>query len=181
MTHAAMRPGRMERPPAWALPVTVPGDLVLLSQPGTVVGIGPICAYPVGFSFYLIASLDTTRSSLSELLFLGRTAHERENMTRLLVRYSDGAAARVVENKITAAGEDLILRYCGEERQVNENLARQESMWWVSPLPPPGPVEFQIHLPAPAQVSGIARCDGTAIIQAASRSEVLWPGTATHE
>lgn len=175
MTHAAMGPGRRARPPAWALPVTVAGDLLLLSQPGTVIGVGPICAYPVGFTFYLIASLDTGLASPPELLFLGRTAHERENMTRLLIGYSDGTAASSAVTKRTAGGEELTLRYCGEVREVNGNWSRQESTWWVSPLPPPGPIEFQIHLPAAKQASGTAHCDGTSIIQAASRSEVLWP------
>jgi hypothetical protein len=123
----------------WALPVTVPGDLVLLSQPGAVVGIGPICVYPVGFSFYLIVSLDAALTDSPELLFLGRSAHERDNMTRLLIRYGDGAAARTSENKITAGEDDLILRYCGEERQVNENLTRQESLWWGFTTPTPRP------------------------------------------
>jgi len=173
---AAMRPGRAENPPAWALPVTVPGDLVLISQPGALVGIGPICAYPVGFTFYLMASLDSTVANPPELLFLGRTTYERQNMTRFLIRYSDGMTAASGHNRRAAEKGELTLRYCGEQRQPNRNWVRQESMWWVSPLPPPGPVEFQIHLPALQQATGATDCDGTAIIQAASRSEILWPG-----
>jgi hypothetical protein len=172
-----MRPGRAENPPAWALPVTLPGDLVLISQPGTLVGIGPICACPAGFTFYLMASLDSTVANPPELLFLGRTTYERQNMTRFLIRYIDGMTAASGHNRRAAEKGELTLRYCGEQRQPNGNWVRQESMWWVSPLPPPGPVDFQIHLPAPQQATGAAHYDGTAIIQAASRSEVLWPGT----
>jgi hypothetical protein len=53
---------------------------------------------------------------------------------------------------------------------------RAESRWWVSPLPGPGRIEFSVFLPSAAEADGTASMDAAVIIEAAARSEVLWPG-----
>jgi hypothetical protein len=50
--------GWAEAPPTWALPVTAAGNLVLVREGGVLVSVGAICAYPVGFVFYLAIGLD---------------------------------------------------------------------------------------------------------------------------
>ena len=52
---------------------------------------------------------------------------------------------------------------------------RAESRWWVSPLPPPGLVEFGVFLPGAAGPTGTASMDAAAILEAAGRSRALWP------
>jgi len=47
--------------------------------------------------------------------------------------------------------------------------------WWVSPLPPPGRVEFGVFVPGAAGPAGPASMDAVAILEAASRSRALWP------
>jgi len=50
-------------PPVWALPVTVAGDLVLVRRGGVLVSVGAICAYPVGFEFYLTIGFDRRQAA----------------------------------------------------------------------------------------------------------------------
>jgi hypothetical protein len=58
-------------------------------------------------------------------------------------------------------------------------VPRAESGWWVSPLPPPGPVGFTVFLQGAAEPSGTAVIDADPIIAAARRSQALWPEAAS--
>jgi hypothetical protein len=45
------------------------------------------------------------------------------------------------------------------------------SQWWVTPLPPPGPVQITIHLGGRSDVTGSGYLDGQAIAEAGSRAQ----------
>jgi len=53
--------------------------------------------------------------------------------------------------------------------------ARWESEFWLWPLPPPGPLAVVIEWPAEGIELTREEVDSAPIIEAASRSEVLWP------
>src|SRR5215831_13493570 len=46
--------------------------------------------------------------------------------------------------------------------------------WWVTPLPPPGPVELAIHLNGETNPTGAAHLDGAALARAAGQAEAVW-------
>jgi hypothetical protein len=71
---------------------------------------------------------------------------------------------------------DAVLRFSGGESGIRNNSpnARCESWWWVSPLPPPGPVEFAIFLHGSPGPTGTARIDASQITSAAAKAEILW-------
>lgn len=160
-------------PPSWALPVTMTGDLVLVHEPGLLIGIGPICVYPTGFFIYLLIIFDTVHEGETWLSFTGRTEQERRTRTRLLVRYPDGKTADSTRKSRTESDQP-ILSYFADNRQVYGNIARQEVVWWTSPLPAAGPLNFEIRLPNATKASGTGHVAGSTIRTAAARSEVLW-------
>src|SRR5213080_4592519 len=76
-------------PPTWALPVTAATTLVLVRQGGVLASVGPVCAYPVGFEFYLTFGFDTGPDAEGRawpprdrlLGFQGRGNEEQESAT----------------------------------------------------------------------------------------------------
>jgi hypothetical protein len=178
--------GWAETPPTWALPVTAVGDLVLVREGGVLVSVGAICACPVGFVFYLVISLDPhpaagwrKRATGSRVLgFHARTPEERESATRIVVGFPGGKTADSVAGMTGVTSGEPVLSFAGGDSVIPAYapLLRAESRWWVSPLPGPGRVEFSVFLRGAAEPDGTASMDAPAIIEAAARSEVLWPG-----
>jgi hypothetical protein len=166
-----------EYPPTWALPVTVAGDLTLVSQPGIQASIGALCAYPAGFLFYLIIGIDPDRATDRTIRFRGHTPQERASATRLQVEFFDG---RVVDSMVSMSSQvtapEPVLLFSGGQSNIHDYSSnpRCESRWWVSPLPPPGPVTFTLFLRGAADPAGTTRMDAALITQAAVQSEVLW-------
>ena len=166
---------------AYALPVTVAGDLVLAQKPGVLAWVGPVCAYPAGFSFYLTIGLDRAHVADRLITFRGHGTAERATVTRLEVSFSDGRiadSAATFSNGRQVRPGDPVLRFSGGSSEVRDYhlVPRSESRWWVSPLPPPGPVVFRLFLQGSAESTGTAEMDAGLISEAASRSEILWPG-----
>jgi hypothetical protein len=172
--------------PAWALPVTVAGDVVLVREGGVLVSVGAVCAYPVGFEFYLTIGFDlrkaarrTTQGDGRRVLgFHARTPAEQASATRIVVGFASGATADSVAcmgGKPTPG--EPVLRFAGGDSMIGSYspVLRAESRWWVSPLPPPGRIEFRVFLHGAAEPSGAASMDAAGILAAASRSQALWP------
>jgi hypothetical protein len=191
-----------EEPPAWVLPVTIAGDLVLVREPGVLVSVGAICAYPSGFEFYLTIGLDRARVADRKISFRVHSEEDRASAARLRVGFSDGQVGDSLARgtgRVTAG--ELLLRWCRGESGIQDysTVPRCESQWWVSPLPPPGPVEFTVVLPGavtvgaptdgtggapdavglsrgPVPASGTARVNASLITSAAAGAQSLWPG-----
>jgi hypothetical protein len=162
-------------PPAWALPVTVPGDVVLLRQSGAMIAVTAVCAYPVGFVFYLIAGFDLSQADgPARLQFRVRTAAEQASAARLQVSFPDGRVADSVADQAgLPTAERPVLTCVGEGGTQEGGYLLQESRWWVSPLPPAGPVDITIYLGGSAVPGGTGRIDARLITEAAARCDVL--------
>jgi hypothetical protein len=121
------------------------------------------------------------------ILFNPHTAQDRvgmlhmrgglHRMPRLGIRFSDGRSAGQSVTNMMAMGKDeqglptgIVLRQTGSSGGSNG--------WhfgvWVYPLPPDGPVEVFIGLPAAGLDEASVTVDGAAIREAASRAKVLW-------
>jgi hypothetical protein len=170
--------GLTERPPGWALPVTISGDLALIRQPAVLASIGAICVYPNGFTFYLTIGLDPDRVNDQTIRFHAHTLEERASTTKLQIHFPNGQTVDSLTRTPERAAEGRpILRFCGGRSVISSYspYARCESRWWVSPLPPPGSVEFAIFLQGSAEQSGTALIDANQITNAATKAEILWP------
>jgi hypothetical protein len=178
--------GWAQEPPAWALPVTVPGDLVLIREGGVVASVGGLCAFPMGFAFYLTISFKRdhvatrkAREPGGEMLwFDARTEEEREATSRMTVRLPGWAVAdSLAYMSMPVVPGEPVLRFSAGDSGIQTYLSelRAESKWWVSPLPGPGQTEFSVFLHGAAEAEGTASMDTAGIIQAATRSQMLWP------
>jgi hypothetical protein len=166
--------GWSEIPPSWALPVTVPGPLVLVRGEGMLAWIAPMCAYPTGFLFSLAINLNLGDAGELGIDFDARPPRDQASLSRLWVRF-DGAVVDSAEAMTwKAVTGQPVLRARGRYSTVRAGYSRHVSRWWVSPLPRAGPVEFAVFLPGAAGRSGSARMEASLITSAARRSVVLW-------
>lgn len=182
--------GILKSPPTSALPVTVAADLVLVRAGGVLASVGAVCAYPTGFEFYLTVGFDPaagaawrTRVPGSQVLgFHMRTPAERESASRIVVGFPGGKSADSADGMAgSVAPREPVLRFAGGESAIRSYfpVLRAESRWWVAPLPPPGLVDFTLFLHGAAEPDGTASIDAAVIIEAAGRSQVLWPAGET--
>ncbi len=155
------------RPPSGIVPVTVPGDLILVRGPRLAAWAGAVSASPAGFGFTLLIVTDTGQTPDFAL-----HPGERDSRTWLEVRFADGRARAADLNACTPyeqpEGPSLTFEYDANCEGSNH------SRWWVTPLPPPGPVSLEIHLDGQPEPSGVGHLDGQSLIDAARRAEVAW-------
>lgn len=167
MTSVRRRTG----PPGGTVPVVVPGDVVLVDTPGLVVWAGAVAAYPEGFEFTLL--MLSGAGPLAELPSWALDAPLRDQGAWIAVRFGDGRyrAADMNANTPFDQPQGPHVRMQHAEGHGNCDTSR----WWVSPLPPPGPVELAIHLNGDLNPAGTAQLDGAALVRAASAAAIVWP------
>lgn len=160
-------PLRQDRPPAEDVPVAVPGDLILVRSSGLVAWIGALTVTSAGFEFTL--SL-TAGAEGREVAYFALHEGERGDHTWLGVRFADGRETTADLNSHTWPGgsENLWLNCLYGDAM---GAGWHDSRWWVSPLPPPGPVELTVHLNGDAGPSGTGTINGQALLDAASAVE----------
>ena len=160
-------------PPSGVIPVVVPDDVVLARAAGLVVWAGAVTVYPQGFAFTLLTLFDTRQPGPPAASWALDVA-ERGRMTWLEIGYPDGRrrAADLNANTPHRQSRGPHLRMLDGSASENSNVDR----WWVTPLPPPGPVELAIHLSGQAEPTGVANLDGAALAGAAAAAKVMWTG-----
>lgn len=157
-------------PPAGTVPVVVPGDLVARAV-GLAVWAGAVTVYREGFAFTVLTLADTRRVAPPAPWALD--VPERDRMTWLTVGYADGRSRAADLNANTPRRQPRgphvsFLNGSGSD-------GRDESRWWVTPLPPPGPVTLAIHLNGQRTPTSVGNLDGGAIAHAAASAETRWP------
>ena len=176
---------RRMSPPENEFPAGV-GLMVLLGRTDdAAVGITRIEAFSTGFQFTLAVRL---REALRELarggLFMLLSSHVHPGIEipladRLLLglEYPNGDRASTVQNMrmlgpgAVADSQQLVLVQQGGgggEQSLDQT-------YWVSPLPPEGPVTFVLAWPAFGLPESRTVLDSAAIRAAAGRSQRLWP------
>lgn len=158
-----------DKPPAPDIPVAVPGDLILVRQPGLLAYAGAFTVSSTGFEFTVRIAADIARHpglmSRSWALHLDW----REHHWWLEMRFADGriCAADLNTNTWPGTSQDIRVKLLsGESRDGCSN-----TQWWVSPLPPPGPVELTIHLNGQDAPVGSATIDAGPLLEAAAKVE----------
>ncbi len=171
-------------PPAWdraadgVLPATLAVDAVVHRSEQAVIAVDTLKVYPNGFVIDVVILLDP------------RTAHERlgmmglrpgaRRMPRLGVRFSDGRSAG--QGDVGFGGR---MNTPKDEDGFPTGIWMQHSGgggggggWrfgaWVYPLPPEGPVEIFVGLPALGLDEASVTVEGAAIREAANRAVVVW-------
>ncbi|HEY2441557.1 MAG TPA: hypothetical protein VGI31_00330 [Streptosporangiaceae bacterium] len=157
-------------PPGGTVPVVVPGDVVLVREPGLVVWAGAVTVFPEGFQFTLLTLFDTSRVPPADFAL---DVPDRGRMTWLEVRFADGRRRGVDLNANTPPDQPQRPQVTMQDGVWADGWFR--SMWWVTPLPPPGAVELVIHLGGADGLTGSGLLDGARLTEAASRADVVWP------
>jgi hypothetical protein len=158
-------------PPAGAIGITVPGDLVLVREASLAVWAGAVTAFPQGFEFTLLTLADLRHAVLPA----GPSPRHAGPGTWLEIHYADGRArsADLDTNSPPEQPEGPHLTVTDAIEMTSEgwNISR----WWVTPLPPQGLVEITVHLGGDPQLTGAGHLDGRAIAAAALRAGTAWP------
>src|SRR5262249_53480655 len=176
---------RRTSPPDNELPAAVGLTAVLGRTDDAAVGVTQMEAFSTGFQFTLAVRLRRARPELvGGNLFMLISSHARPGVEvpldqRLLlgVEYADGRRASTLRDMrmrgpaATAGDEQLVLVQHGGgggDRTVDSN-------YWVSPLPPDGPVTFVLAWAAFGMPESRTVLDGATIRSAAEGSLLLWP------
>ena len=163
------RPGRGNQwdPPAAELPrVAVADALVLARTEEVAVAVTAIWAFRAGFEFWLRCQFRHSGPALAD--------QADDQSLHIGVQFADG---RKVANmaRVPEAAESmpagLILRPLG----FGGGLRHRGRSYWVSPLPPVGPVTFVCEWAAFEIGEQRAEADAQLILDAARRSVQLWP------
>jgi hypothetical protein len=162
-------------PPENEIPVGLAVDTVLARTDDAAIALLAAHVYTTGVSFGLAVRVRawprSTRHGLSELVF----GHESPAGRLLLgVELADGRRASNLEVRGPQPDStDMVFLASGGS---GGQLSVDQS-WWLSPLPPEGPVRFVVSCDGLGIEETTTEVDGTALHRAAERVVTLWPWT----
>ncbi|WUH89841.1 hypothetical protein OG900_06715 [Streptomyces sp. NBC_00433] len=179
---------RRERRRPWhqrdhVLPASVPGDAQVVRTEAAAVWVGALRAYPNGFAFMMRAVRRELPGGgvrqgwpLWDLRPDPFRSAEGNTGLRLGIQYADGRRAATGEgigrSPVEPAGPESIWLL---EGGGSGNELSWQSEFWVSPLPPDGPVTLVSVWADAGAPEQRAELDGAAIRAAAARAVELWP------
>jgi hypothetical protein len=165
------------------VPVTVPVRALLARTDDAAVTLTGVQVFSTGTGFTLAVrcrpeALPDGEAELHELLWQGR----RGRGTALLVgvEFADGRrASNLPDRDPFAAGgdpEDLVFT----QGSGSGDRLTVEQEWWLSPLPPAGPLRVVVRCDLLGLPETVTELDGAAIRAAAEDVVVLWPWVPPH-
>jgi len=164
-------------PPEGALPGVVAIELVLARNERAAVYVGRCAAYPAGFEFevrvvVVAAGLDPSLNG--PYARRGGDGNNYDEMLRFGIEFADGGRATNVRHQ-TPRDDGPVAPYMrgmggrGSPTSWNQGF-------WVWPLPPPGALAFVCEWPAADIAHTRVEIDAQAVIDAAGRATVVFPG-----
>lgn len=174
----------IERKPWWGPPQNVVGGVVPVSLTMANTGdvalhIDNLTAYPTGFGFSLQVIYRTDEISqdldpdLWDLL-PSRVAEDPERGLRFGVQFADGTKGTNVNRfpEDLETEPELPVLWSGRSGGSGARYVHES---WVWPLPPPGPLAFVVRWNDAGIPQTRREIDAELVIEAAARSETLWP------
>jgi hypothetical protein len=162
-----------EGPPFREIQIAVPGDLVLVQEPGLLVWAGAFTVSSRGFGFALRITANVSDPDVHMPEPFALHPHQRDHGTWLSVRFADGRSCAAVINNGPWSGDldDLHVGFMFGDESTSDG--RADSRWWVSALPPTGPVELVIHLNGQAGPEGAGVLDTPSLLEASASVESM--------
>jgi hypothetical protein len=156
--------------PKWA-GAPAGGPLVLVDSPAVSVAVSRVTAFPAGWDFTLIVRTEEADAARRALLpdwpEDSSAVRGRDEVFRFGLRFGDGTVAVDPTNPYVRAADGL---------EIGASLSDWAGKWadrgvagttyWVSPLPPPGAVEFVCEWAEQGLVLTSASLDGETIHRA---------------
>ena len=160
---------RMSRPEN-ELPTALPVNRLLGRTPDTAVALVGVQAYTTGVAFQLAARSrnagDPAGNELGELFWGHRGGGPRFLFG---VQFADGRRA---SNLLRHGGDGDLVFHPGGGSGGSSSVDQE---WWLSPLPPEGPLLVVVRCPELGLDETVTELDGAAIRQAGEAATVLWP------
>jgi hypothetical protein len=160
---------RMNKPEN-ELPVALPMNRLLSRTPDLAVALLRLQAYTTGVAFELVARArgldDPAADNRLGDIFWGRSGNTR---FLLGVQFADGRRASSLP--FPGRSGEIVFHQGGGSG--GETAVDQE--WWLSPLPPEGPLLVVARCPEIGLEETVVELDGTAIRRAGESATVLWP------
>jgi hypothetical protein len=164
----------MENPPVRDIPVAVAGDLVLVRESGLLVSADAFTVSSSGFEFELHVAADLGDPAVQLPRDMFSVEQDwRADCTWMSIGYANGRSCDASIVWCTLPGDDSNRK--SQDIKVafmfNPDESARSYRWWVSPLPPPGPVELTIHLNGRVGPVGTASLDAGVLLAAAAMVE----------
>ena len=165
---------RMNRPEN-EVPTALPANRLLGRTPDVAVALLGLQAYTTGVAFQLAARARGPQEAggpdrLGELFWDHRGGAPR---FLLGVQFADGRRA----SNVPGHDGDLVFHPGGG----SGGSSSVDQEWWLSPLPPEGPLLVVVRCPELGLEETVTELDGTAIRRAGEAATVLWPWEPPHE
>ncbi|RBY74421.1 hypothetical protein DQ239_19835 [Blastococcus sp. TF02-09] len=153
------------------LPTALPTNRLIVRTPAIAVALLGMQAYTTGVAFQLAARAPgpedpAERNRLDELFWGHRGDGAR---FQIGVQFADGRRASNLPGRDGDAG--LIFHPAGG----SGGPLSADQDWWLSPLPPEGPLLVVVRCPGIGLEETRIELDGTAIRRAGEAATVLWP------
>jgi hypothetical protein len=161
---------RMNRPEN-EVPTALPLNRLLGRTPDVAVALVGLQAYTTGVAFQLVARLRGPAdfdgaNRLGDIFWDHRSGGPRFLFG---VQFADGRRASNLSRG--RVGGDLVFH----PGAGSGGMASVDQDWWLSPLPPEGPVLVVARCPEIGVEETVLELDGTAIRRAGEAATVLWP------
>jgi hypothetical protein len=159
------------------LPAPLATRLVLARSDQVAVAVTGLRAFAAGFEFQVSVQLREAVPGTSAASFLGALDGEplEDEFLRLGIQFSTGETAANTELRAThetghePAGPIMTIRVAGA------GALSRDWTYWVSPLPPPGPLAFVCAWPAFGIAESRTEMEAQLILDAARDIIDLWP------
>lgn len=153
------------------IPVALPQNLLLARTDDAAVALVGLQVYTTGVSFTLVVRLrpsspQLTGRSLTELVW-----ERGPGAGGLLMGLELSDGRRVSTLRLPGTPDDVVFASGGG----SGGEASVEQSWWLSPLPPEGPLRFVLRCAELGLEETSVVLDGTAIRRAAEDVVTLWP------
>jgi hypothetical protein len=169
-------------PPAWdrpsegTRPALLPVNAVIHQTDGAVIAVESLGVYPNGFTVHVTIMVNPHHTRT-----VGRPMYGGglRRMPRVGVRFPDGRTGgrgpNVFHSDAPKDAEGFptepVVRFVGGGGGGSQGWRFSA---WVYPLPPDGPLEIFVSLPAAGLDEGRVTVDGSAVREAAHRAQVIW-------
>jgi hypothetical protein len=162
--------------PEGTLPTPLATRLVLARTDQVAIAVVGLWAFVSGFEFLLSVQLKQAVPGTSAASFLSALDDEppHEEFLRLGIQFATGEKASNMQVRATRSGESDHRGPIMKSRIAGAGLLFRDWKYWVSPLPPSGPLAFFCEWPAYDILETRTEIDAQLILDAARTSIDLW-------
>lgn len=163
--------------PSGQVPAPMAIRLMLVRTGEVAVVVIGLWAFTTGFDLLVNVELRNEIHGTSTASFSAGLDDEplEDEFCRLGVQFSTGEKAANTERRSAHEGSSGRTGPIVKVRGGGGGSLFREWRYWVSPLPPPGPLAFVCEWPALGIAESRTEIDAQPILDAASQSIVLWP------